>query len=118
MEEVRCVPLGKDPRGQLRLAESYIVLSAEVVEGSLCFELDPSMRTFEKPWMYVSDAMAKGVKRPSIYAQSFSVKVENGKEPVHFQLDRKVWEQNGDWVWQAKDELYCARIAKDWQFHH
>lgn len=115
VEDVHCVPLGKDPRGQLRVAESYLVLSAEIVQGLLCFE--PTSRTYEGPWMYVGDAIKKGVKSPTKSAYGFMVKVGD-KNPILFSLDRKLWGRKGGWIWQVTDELYCAKIGKEGIGHY
>jgi hypothetical protein len=114
VEDVHCVPLGKDPRGELRVAESYLVLSAEIVQGLLCFE--PASRTYEGPWMYVGDAIEKGVKSPT-NSRAFRVKVGD-KTPTSFTLDRKLWGREGGWIWQVTDELYCAKIGKEGILHY
>jgi hypothetical protein len=99
---------------QLRVAESYLVLSAEIVQGLLCFE--PASRTYEGPWMYVGGAIEKGVKSPT-NSRAFRVKVGD-KTPTSFTLDRKLWGREGGWIWQVTDELYCAKIGKEGILHY
>ncbi|CRK14558.1 hypothetical protein BN1723_010390 [Verticillium longisporum] len=105
VEEAHCVPVGKDDRGEVRFGESYIILSAEVVEASLGFESGSP----RKPWMLVSKAIEKGMKPPK--NGLFMAKVGT-EEPVQFWPDHQVGDSDGNWHWKEDEELYCAKILR------
>ncbi|RYP07959.1 hypothetical protein DL764_002187 [Monosporascus ibericus] len=105
VEGVCCVPAARDERGQLVPAESYILLSAHVMEAALCIE-DKLSSKFR--WMYASIAM-KGIR------------VQEGTEtgePVDFDNDVQICDHAGNWTWEEKEGLYCARILKSWNTYY
>ncbi|KAH7121695.1 heterokaryon incompatibility protein-domain-containing protein [Dactylonectria macrodidyma] len=105
VEEVQCVPVGKDERGQVLFGESYITLSAEVVEASLGFEVGSS----RKPWMLVSKAIEKGMNVP----EKGLFMAKPGKEtPVQFWPDHRLGDAEGNWRWRKDEKLYCAKILR------
>ncbi|RYP62384.1 hypothetical protein DL771_009756 [Monosporascus sp. 5C6A] len=125
VEGVCCVPAGRDERGQLVPTESYVLLSAHVVEAALCIEDKPRSKF---RWMYASTAMEKGIRGPKgqeYPRQIFQIKVGKEKlsqykkeggpetgEPVDFDHDIQICDKAGNWTWEEKEGLYCARILK------
>ncbi|KAH8901957.1 HET-domain-containing protein [Coniochaeta sp. PMI_546] len=111
--ELCCVPSGTDERGRVDMKESYIMLSAELVEASLCFEPDPHATPY-RPWMYIRAAASRGVKGPPLKQlgkRSFMVRV--GKtEPLAFVPDVRLCDENGDWLWKGDEPVYCAKIME------
>jgi hypothetical protein len=115
MLEVRSVPSGPDERGQVKRNESYLMLSAQLVKASICFSEDPYLVP-NKPWTYIRDAVAKGIKGPQtalgqLGPGSFMVRVGR-KEPVWFVPDVRLCDENGEWVWKGEEEICCAKIME------
>ncbi|KAK4040497.1 heterokaryon incompatibility protein-domain-containing protein [Parachaetomium inaequale] len=113
--EVRSVPSGTDERGQVKREESYLMLSAELVKGSLCFAEDPYLVP-NKPWTYVRDAAAKGIKGPQaalgqLGQGSFMVRVGK-KAPVWFVPDVALCDEHGEWLWKGEEDICCAKIME------
>lgn len=117
VEEIRCIPSGIDERGQVRVKESYVILSAEMVTASLYFEPDSGSPEWT-PWIPVSEAVAKGTKGPTeLTRRSFMINAGQG-DPVMFVPDIALCDKDGNWAWEEKDELYCAKILKSSDFWH
>ncbi|PWI63995.1 hypothetical protein PCL_00829 [Purpureocillium lilacinum] len=104
VEDVCCVPAGKDERGQLCVEKSYVTLSAEVVEVLL--GLPGSAR---KPWFPIEKAISNVAKVPQ--EGPYAVKVGKG-EPVRFDPDCQLYDKAGIWHWEPDEKLYCAKILR------
>ncbi|KAK3903569.1 heterokaryon incompatibility protein-domain-containing protein [Staphylotrichum tortipilum] len=113
--EVRSVPAGRDERGRVKREESWLMLSAEVVKGELCFS-DDHYLVPNKPWTDIRVAVAKGIKGPQPASKqlgkgSFAVRV--GKfEPLCFVPDVQLCDEHGEWAWKGEDEICCAKIME------
>jgi len=111
--ELRCVPSGSDDRGRVDAKESYMMLSAELVEASMFFVPDPHAMPY-KAWMRVKDAISKGVEGPpenGLGKGSFMIRVGKA-EPLAFVPDVRLCDEDGNWIWEADDELSCAKIME------
>lgn len=111
--EVRCIPSGADERGCVDAGESYVMLSAELVEASLCFEPDPHATPY-KSWMYIRTAAAKGVGGPPLKRLgkgSFMVRVGR-TEPLAFVPDVRLCDEEGRWLWEGEEPVWCAKILE------
>ncbi|KAJ6441087.1 Activating signal cointegrator 1 complex subunit 2 [Purpureocillium lavendulum] len=103
VEEVCCIPVGKDERGQVCTEKSHITLSAELVEVPL--GLPGSGR---RSWFPIKKAIAKGAK-----PERGSLAVKNGDgEVVRFDPDYQLCDNSGVWHWGEDEILYLAKIAK------
>jgi hypothetical protein len=108
LEEVRCVPAGKDPRGPLRLRDSYIVLSVFMLKAELCFEQEG--HAYGEPLLLVNKAIESGVEAP-LNGVVLRAKVAGHKEvPVY--MDKRIWDKERGWVWCPEDEVYCAKMGR------
>jgi hypothetical protein len=115
VEEIRCIPSGLDERGQVVVKESYVILSAEIATVSLGFEPDSSSPSWE-PWIPVGKAIAQGIKGPTKLTRgSFMVRVGK-RDPIMFVPDIALCDKDGNWAWEEKDELHCAKILKSSDF--
>ncbi|KAK0642971.1 heterokaryon incompatibility protein-domain-containing protein [Cercophora newfieldiana] len=111
--EVRCAPSGADERGQVVKGESYVSLSVELLRADLCFEPDPHAIPYE-PWKLIKDGISKDIKGPpakNLTKGSFLVKVGK-QDPVMCVLDVAPCDEDGAWIWDGKDAIYCARIME------
>ncbi|EAQ90448.1 hypothetical protein CHGG_02383 [Chaetomium globosum CBS 148.51] len=113
--EVRSVPAGRDERGQVKRGESYVMLSAKVVDASLCFADDPYLVP-NKPWTDIRDAVVKGIKGPQAALDqlgpgTFMVRVGK-KEPAWFVPDVALCDEHGEWLWKGEDKICCAKIME------
>lgn len=109
LQEVHCVPAGKDPRGQVVLKQSYIILSAQLKTVELWFTRGQFMDG--RP-SRASVAISKGKKGPSVaFNGSFMVRGSKA-EPSTFTPDIQICDAEGNWNWGENDEIYCARMLK------
>ncbi|KAK4191060.1 heterokaryon incompatibility protein-domain-containing protein [Podospora australis] len=122
--EVRSVPAGSDVRGQVKLGESYVVLSAECVRVMVLFERDAGMVP-GKPWKGIGYAVEKGIKGPTaaeIGLGSFAVaqeghfqkkkKRKEREEPLTFVPDVQLCDADGKWLWKGEEEVLCAKMLE------
>ncbi|KAL2165946.1 hypothetical protein VTG60DRAFT_3566 [Thermothelomyces hinnuleus] len=83
--EVRCVPAGRDERGRVRRAESYLALSAELVPVELCVSPDDPYLVPGKRCIPIRDAIARRETGPQpalnqLGRGSFMVRVATAAE--------------------------------------
>ncbi|KAK4247642.1 heterokaryon incompatibility protein-domain-containing protein [Corynascus novoguineensis] len=113
--EVRCVPAGADERGRVRRAESHVTLSTELVRADLCFVADNPYLVPGKSWAPIRDAvvMKKGPQAAlkQLGPGSFGV-WDRDQEALHFLPDVQLCDEHGEWLWDGKDEIACARIME------
>jgi len=113
VEEIRCVPQGLDELGRVKLRESYVMLVAEVVQGSLWFERERSgKRSFETYRCRLGAARQHGYNGPTqLTRRSYLLQVGE-TEPIMFVPDVSPCARDGTWIWEGEEALYCAKILE------
>ncbi|KAK0716363.1 heterokaryon incompatibility protein-domain-containing protein [Lasiosphaeris hirsuta] len=111
--EVHCVPCGADERAQVSRNDSYLMLSAQILKVALCFSKDRYLVP-NKPWTDIRDAVVNGVRGPReemLGRGTFMARVGR-KEPLCFVPDVRFCDEDGKWLWEGQEEVYCAKIME------
>lgn len=118
VEDIQCVPVTEhNPFGQVRVNESYLILHAEMIRVWLYVENEDYDYDTSR-WILVKDAIANKTKikaptQPD--EQPYTVRTEEEDPdrgpPTNVKMDRRLCDDNGEWVIGADHELYCALVA-------